>query len=603
MSRFKRLRTLLLILSLGLAICVWELGSTGLVDETPPLFAAASRAMSATGDWLTPRANGLPRFDKPPLVYWLMGLFYAIPAGEVWDPLGTWSARLPSGIASIVMMLALGDTVLLWPQEGDLSPRRTAIAVALAFGLSPLVMVWTRTAVSDPLLCSTLGLSLLFQWRRYVSPLRHPWWLAWFFLGLAVLTKGPVAVVLSGLTLALFAFVQGDFSGLWQRIRPFRGLFLVGLISLPWYLAELIVEGQPFWDSFFGYHNFQRFTSVVNSHLQPWWFFGPVMVVASLPFTPLLMLGIYQSFRSFQRKNDISQIEVSESLRNFATCWLLAVLVFFTFAATKLPSYWLPATPAAALLIGLTGTKRSNQIAGLVCAWGGSVLFAVLLAIGLWSSPLWIPLIYDPEMPTLTSELIESRLVLRAALCLTIASIVGILFWVKKRSDWLIAFQVPLIAFHLFSLLPIWNLGDKLRHLPVRKAADLLLQVQKPTEPVAMVGVMKPSLHFYLNQVVVYEGRSAQALVNLDERLREDLREGFSSPQSRNKRGLKTVLVLIDQDTASRDHWQGFNPEMVGEFSIYKIWRINTVDLLDRARELRAKGFKPDWKTPRPERY
>lgn len=178
LSPLQRRRGLLLILAFGLALCLWQLGDSGLVDETPPLFAAAGRAMSTTGDWLTPRVNGLPRFDKPPLVYWLMGLIYALPGHEVWDPLGTWAARLPSALASVLMMLALGDTVMCWPQKNDACPRRTAVAVALAFALSPLVMVWSRVAVSDALFCSTLGVSLLLQWRRFAAPSTQPWWLA-----------------------------------------------------------------------------------------------------------------------------------------------------------------------------------------------------------------------------------------------------------------------------------------------------------------------------------------------------------------------------------------------------------------------------------------
>ena len=71
----KRLLTLLIVLVCGIIIFVLGLGSTGLVDETPPLFAAAARAMSESGDWLTPKVNGIFRFDKPPLIYWLMGFF------------------------------------------------------------------------------------------------------------------------------------------------------------------------------------------------------------------------------------------------------------------------------------------------------------------------------------------------------------------------------------------------------------------------------------------------------------------------------------------------------------------------------------------------
>ncbi|MED5263792.1 MAG: glycosyltransferase family 39 protein, partial [Cyanobacteriota bacterium] len=230
LSPLQRRRGLLLILAFGLALCLWQLGDSGLVDETPPLFAAAGRAMSTTGDWLTPRVNGLPRFDKPPLVYWLMGLIYALPGHEVWDPLGTWAARLPSALASVLMMLALGDTVMCWPQKNDACPRRTAVAVALAFALSPLVMVWSRVAVSDALFCSTLGVSLLLQWRRFAAPSTQPWWLAWLVLGLAVLTKGPAAVVLTGMVLVLFALLQWNLASLWQRLRPLPGLLITALI-------------------------------------------------------------------------------------------------------------------------------------------------------------------------------------------------------------------------------------------------------------------------------------------------------------------------------------------------------------------------------------
>ena len=209
-----RSRGLLLILALGLAMCCWQLGSTGLVDETPPLFAAAGRAMARTGDWLTPRVNGLPRFDKPPLVYWLMGFGYSLPANELWDPLGTWAGRLPSALASVATMLMLGDTLMLHPADQDSHPRRTAVAASLAFALSPLVQLWSRTAVSDPLLSGTLALSLLCQWRCYASGTSRRWWLAWILLATAVLTKGPVAVVLSGMTLALFALMRRDLKGI-----------------------------------------------------------------------------------------------------------------------------------------------------------------------------------------------------------------------------------------------------------------------------------------------------------------------------------------------------------------------------------------------------
>ena len=115
----KRLITLLIVLVCGIIIFILGLGNTGLVDETPPLFAAAARTMSESGDWLTPKVNGIFRFDKPPLIYWLMGFFYSLPMSEIWDSCGTISARLPSALASLFLMLMIGDTLFCWPQKSD----------------------------------------------------------------------------------------------------------------------------------------------------------------------------------------------------------------------------------------------------------------------------------------------------------------------------------------------------------------------------------------------------------------------------------------------------------------------------------------------------
>ena len=199
----KRLITLLIVLVCGIIIFILGLGSTGLVDETPPLFAAAGRAMSESGDWLTPKVNGMFRFDKPPLIYWLMGFFYSLPKNEIWDSLGTLSARLPSALGSLFLMLMIGDTLFCWPQKGD-RQFLTPIVASLGFALSPLIIIWSRTAVSDALLTGTLGISLLLFWRRMASDNNDQCISAWVFLGLAILTKGPVAFVLATLTITSF---------------------------------------------------------------------------------------------------------------------------------------------------------------------------------------------------------------------------------------------------------------------------------------------------------------------------------------------------------------------------------------------------------------
>jgi len=319
-TRVRGRLVLLLTLALGLLLFVSQLGATGLVDETPPLFAASARAMAETGDWLIPRVNGLPRYDKPPLVYWLMGLGYLTPAQDQWNPLGTWAARLPSALATVTVMLGLADTLLRWPQAAPPRPALTALSAALAFALSPLVLLWGRIAVSDALFSALVAWSLLLCWRTYAAP-RGSWWQPWPVLGLAVLAKGPVAVVLVGLTLLLFGWLQADVGGLWQRLRPLPGLLLTALVAVPWYALALAVEGRPFWDSFFGYHNLERFTAVVNHHLQPWWYFAPILVIASLPATPLLLLALVRGLAPLSlAQGSAMALPPTASLARFAAC-------------------------------------------------------------------------------------------------------------------------------------------------------------------------------------------------------------------------------------------------------------------------------------------
>ena len=606
---------LLLVLACGIALFIWRLGSTGLVDETPPLFAASARAMAETGDWLTPRVNGLPRYDKPPLVYWLMGLGYLLPGQSLWNPLGSWAASLPSALSSVVVMLALAATLLRWPQpspagaQGDLGGATrsalTAFSAALAFALSPLVLIWSRVAVSDSLFTAILALSLLLFWRRYADPECQGWWPAWLLLGLAVLTKGPVALVLVGLTLALFAWWQGEPKLLMRLWRPLPGLVITAAVALPWYGAELLVEGEPFWQSFFGYHNLQRFTSVVNHHLQPWWFFGPMLVVASLPFTPLLMHGLAQALARGRRQ------PARASLGPFAACWLLVVFGFFTLAATKLPSYWLPATPAAGVLIALAAQDlvawRDPARPG-ACLWRGRLVGLTTLALtavlcgGLLFSAHWIPLIQDPEMPTLPAEMLASGLVVRAGLCFGLALAVALaLAWSRWRPAWLAAMQLPLVLFGVAALEPLIGLGDRVRQLPVRQIAAEVVRLRRPGEPLAMVGTLKPSLHYYTRQVVIFEGLRGYGLVNLADRLQREWRQG---QRPSDATAGQTLLVVIDRTTSRLAYWQPVAHTVLAHHGLYQLWRVDRLELARQAQALnRDFAVTANWQDPRPERY
>ena len=594
----KRLITLLIVLVFGIVIFIFDLGTTGLVDETPPLFAAAARAMSESGEWLTPKVNGMFRFDKPPLTYWLMGFFYSLPKNEIWDSFGTLSARLPSALGSLFLMLMIGDTLYCWPQKGD-RQFITPIISSLGFALSPLIIIWSRTAVSDALLTGALGMSLLLFWRRMVSNKNDQCISAWIFLGLAILTKGPVAFVLAALTITSFLFSQKDWKILLCKIKPKKGFLITTLISLPWYVLELIKEGKPFWDSFFGYHNFQRYTSVVNNHEGPFWFFLYIMILASLPFTPFLFHGIFRAFKDFFKSSQENS-NLSDTLYTYSLCWLVSVLIFFSISATKLPSYWLPAIPAASILLSNSFINLKNSNKNYLYIWIFNILILFGVSIAFFFSDIWLSSINDPEMPNLVSELISSGIIFKAKLFFSSFTIFAIILCSLKSKNILPYLQILLLIGQSFLMPPIRKLADTSRQLPLRDISKLILDIREGKEALAMIGIRKPSLHYYSRQIVFYEPNTKEGLINLSDRLNTDRRENYEDQPDYE---YKSLLVVIDEYSSRQKHWSNINHQKLGTYGIYNLWRIQKDDLNKNSELLVNSGFKSNWKNRKVEKF
>ena len=594
----RKFLTLSFVFVCGIFLFLIGLGSTGLVDETPPLFASAGRAMSQSGDWLTPRVNGILRFDKPPLFYWLMAFFYALPGNENWDSLGSLSARLPSALSSIILMLMLADTILFIPEKLN-NKFNLSLITAFAFALSPLVLIWSRAAVSDSLLCGTLGMSLLLFWRKIIQGNNYTCFAPWLFLGLAVLTKGPVAFVLVFLTLTCFMATQSNWKKSLLGINPVKGIFITTIVSFPWYLLEFVNQGRPFLNSFFGYHNLQRYTSVVNNHSEPWWFFLSIMILGSLPFSIFLLNGIFLTARGLFN-NWKKEYKPSESLYIFALCWLVSVFMFFSLSATKLPSYWLPATPAVAILISQSANTFLKNKKNISIVLTLTTLILLGLSIAFFLSENWLALINDPEMPNLASEIRSSGLLIKVRLLSTFLTIISLVFLIGNVKKSILYLQVFFLFGQSYVMVPVRNMTDRLRQLPLRNVAKKIIQVRKTGEPIAMVGIRKPSLHFYSKQIVFYESSSKSGIINLSERFEIDKRVYDLETSNHSS---ESFLVVIDNYSEEKDHWKNFNHQKLGQYGIYKLIRIKKVDLSKYAVFLKTKGISPNWEQKNFEKF
>ncbi|MEY3403380.1 MAG: hypothetical protein RLZZ86_2996, partial [Cyanobacteriota bacterium] len=329
------------LLVIGWIAFGWNLGNVGLIDETEPLFAEASRQMLLTGDWITPFFNGETRFDKPALIYWCQAIAYSIMG------VNEWSVRMPSVLAAM-SVIALSFYTVQWyfTEKDELEqvtnlPRRylTAAVAAALMALNPEMIVWGRTGVSDMLLTGCIGSTLLCFFLGYAQNNRpvvianwqfpNQWYLASYVLiAGAILTKGPVGIVLPGLIMIAFALYVGKFWQIWREMRPILGMVIVLALSLPWYILVTWRNGWNFINAFFVYHNIERFTEVVNGHSAPWYFYFLVVLLGFAPYAVYIPASLVR-LKLWQRSYWLQQ-ERSQHLGLFVSLWFLGVFGFFT---------------------------------------------------------------------------------------------------------------------------------------------------------------------------------------------------------------------------------------------------------------------------------
>lgn len=562
-KNIKLFLTITWLILIGSIAFIWNLGAINLIDETEPLFAEASRQMIVRGDWITPYFNEQNRFDKPPLIYWLQALAYLLIG------VNEWAVRLPSALAAIGLIALLFYTLNKFAFEQKASFILKILPFLgsgmLAFNLETIA--WGRSGVSDMLLTGCMGGALLAFFLGYAASqptmIQHEnqryhseksavnlWYLAFYILiALAILTKGPVGIVLPGLIISLFLLYLGKFKSVLAEMQANRGLLIILFITLPWYILVTWVNGQEYLNSFFGYHNFERFTSVVNRHSGPWYFYFIVVLLGFAPWSLYLPLAIARL--KWWQRNYWQRQPRSQQLGLFAFFWFISIFGFFTVAATKLPSYVLPLMPAAAILVALLFTTNypknnsenhpDNQISeSYQLALPQSILINGWINVGFWLllavACFWVPSLLkrDPAMPNFPQALQASGIPIQGAIICGAIAFICSLFLLKPNQIitatlqrfknqklsilstpgyvvWAINF-IGFLAFFIFALMPTLLIFNTERQQPVREIAAIIKEIKQPEEEIVMIAFEKPSLVFYSQQPVKFFRRSTDAL-------------------------------------------------------------------------------------------
>ena len=327
--------------------------------------AECAREMLSSGNYLVPYFNGELRTDKPPLHYFFMVLSFKM------FGVSAFAARFFSAVAGALTVLI---TFLF---------SRRVLGVKTAF-FSALVLLSSlhfnfqmRLAVPDPYLIFFLTASFMCFY-LFVQTSKSSWlWLMYLSLGLAFLTKGPVALAIGGLVMFLFTAFTGRLS--WQWLRKFNiplGSTLVFAVALPWYWLNYRATNGEWTEGFFLKHNLQRFTDTMEGH-RGFFLLPLIMVVLGL-----LPFGIF----SFQAFNEGRKRKESELLF-YSFLIVLVIIVFFSLSKTMLPNYSAPAYPFAAVLLGsfLSGLREQKlNDRWLRMAFAAYSLIAVSIPAGIY---------------------------------------------------------------------------------------------------------------------------------------------------------------------------------------------------------------------------
>jgi 4-amino-4-deoxy-L-arabinose transferase-like glycosyltransferase len=319
-----------------------KLGAIGLVGPDEPRYAWIARDMAESGDLVTPRLYGKPWFEKPVLFYWAAAkTFKLFGVSEA-------TARFPSAFCALLATLSMAW--LAWRLYGEETARWLLLLLPTTVGM----IGFSRAAATDMLFSGMLTIAMVFAATviRLAddndSPIlpRTPWLallLLGFFLGLAVLAKGPAAVILSGSAVFLWAVFAKRWRDALRCLHPVA-IASFCLTALPWYI--LCARRNPdFFRIFIIEHNFKRFLTPEFQHIQPFWYYIPIILLATFPWTILLISSVIRAI------GIPSGTLSANATLIFFLCWSLFTVLFFSVSKSKLPGYILPALPAIVILV------------------------------------------------------------------------------------------------------------------------------------------------------------------------------------------------------------------------------------------------------------
>jgi len=550
-SRKSWLTDLLLLALVFAALLGPSIGRRALWEPDEGRYAEIPREMVATGDYLTPRINGIKYFEKPPLVYWATAAAIRIA--------GTSEAAVRSPIA----LFALLGGIAVYLAGRRLFGRSAGLWGALALATSPLYLGLGQVLSLDMPVSALLTAALL----AFLLAVREPpgWnrrlllWAFYAAAALAVLSKGLIGVLIPALVIGTWILLTRQWRLIPVALAP-TGILVFLAIAAPWHLLASRAHPEFAW-FYFVHEHFQRYLTKVHNRYEPPWYFVPVLLGGLLPWTLFLPQALKSAWRA-------DSVERRETI--FFALWAALVFGFFSLSDSKLMPYVLPAVPPLALLVGRwlgslvedrlgAGEKRSPLLPAL---WGLLSLGLILAAaVAFWPTP--------PEgtKDRAFFDLLGGfRPVL--ALCFAAIGIAPFLFdRQRNRRSTLVALIMgnALLFILLGVLAPRFDAYRSAKPL----AQDLLTNLQ-PGDEVASYHFYPHTLAYYLKRRITIVGYTGE----LEFGTRHDDTRAWVIDDSefwRRWNGPRTMYVMVDTHHRKPLPVQLANARVVGERGDFRV--------------------------------
>jgi 4-amino-4-deoxy-L-arabinose transferase-like glycosyltransferase len=330
-----------------------------MLDPDEGRYAEIPREMVTTGNWITPRLDGLKYFEKPALQYWATAAVYSVVG------LSNWSSRL----WTVVLGFACLPMIYAWVAR--LYDRRAAVAAVAVLAVSPYFGIIGHLDLLDAgftfWMCATVFAFTLAQAAPERSAKERNWMLlAWALAALAILSKGIVVYVLAGGTLIAYSLLERDLRP-WRRLHVGLGLPLHLALAVPWFTL-VSLRNPDFAPYFFIHEHFQRFLTKEAHRVEPWWYFLALLFIGAFPW--LLSLG-RASLEAWREPGSAFRFKPLKFLLVFSAL----TLVFFSISDSKLATYILPIFPPLAAFTGVAVARRPRFLALCTRFAAGLALF------------------------------------------------------------------------------------------------------------------------------------------------------------------------------------------------------------------------------------